>query len=230
MASTSATYDISQITRLWRGGTEKVTLTVREMTPWYCCCICLHKAVEPYCCPNGDVFCKECALEFILNHTERNHQEKQQVEESVQNIALFMKAQRIAEKIETNPEPNQTSQVPLTHHKVKKEKCKCPNCKKELKWKKMHSCIYSSNSDGPLCCGCGKLMIGDVKAYRLPCNHVVCDGCQTAIVETVHSCPKCTVPIKDMNDVILLGKTLLDQITTSGHVVVEKKGMVAPYY
>lgn len=57
----------------WRQTQQPVPLTAKELLPWDHCSICLNKAKNPTCCPSGDVFCRECALELLLQKQRDNH-------------------------------------------------------------------------------------------------------------------------------------------------------------
>ena len=156
------------------------------MNSWNTCSICLHAARNPYCCPNGDVFCKECILELILSNTEIK-KEKEEKQPDQKEIDMFLRNQRIAPN-DWNINENGTKIIKKNKRKVR---CLCPACKKRIKWKDMLQLEYDESKEGPICCGCEKIMNGNIKTERLACNHVICSDCFKYMVEVDKQCPKC---------------------------------------
>ncbi|OAL48158.1 hypothetical protein IQ07DRAFT_570542 [Pyrenochaeta sp. DS3sAY3a] len=49
-----------------RWGTQATRLTRDSFLPFGSCQLCLLPAVDPVCCPQGDLFCRECAMTNLL--------------------------------------------------------------------------------------------------------------------------------------------------------------------
>ncbi|OHT14722.1 hypothetical protein TRFO_02975 [Tritrichomonas foetus] len=228
MASSTATYSITNRTRtLWRGSTKKVTVDVHAMNSWNSCGICNHPAQHPVCCPSGDVFCKECMIEFLLEHTKsaKTTQHSTKDEKKTNDINLFMRTQRIAPKVDSQPE---NSRNIIVTEKRKKVRPKCPICSKKIGMKNLLNLEYKSDSSGPLCCGCENPMIGIVKAYRVPCGHALCESCVNRIAKIDMQCPKCAAKL-DKKEIMLLNKSVIDQVGVGGRIVLKAPGLIMPF-
>ncbi|TID15087.1 Bifunctional purine biosynthesis protein [Venturia nashicola] len=57
-------YERSLLSTAW--GSQRTRLSRDSFLPFGSCSLCLLPARDPVACPNGDVFCKECALNNIL--------------------------------------------------------------------------------------------------------------------------------------------------------------------
>ena len=225
MASSTKTYQITNRTRTeWRGSTQSVSLDPMSMNSWNTCSICLHAARNPYCCPNGDVFCKECSLELILSNTEIK-KEKEEKQPDQKEIDMFLRNQRIAPN-DWNINENGTKIIKKNKRKVR---CLCPACKKRIKWKDMLQLEYDESKEGPICCGCEKIMNGNIKTERLACNHVICSDCFKYMVEVDKQCPKCGKDIVQPEKSILLNKTLLSKIEAGGYITIKAEGTISSF-
>lgn len=204
MTSTTKIYMVTNRTRTeWRGTTPKVEVDLQSMNSWNCCGICNHPARCPVCCPHGDVFCKECILEFLLSNSSSSKT-----------------------KSSENSDHSST--------KKKKSKVLCPICSNKISFKSLldleyaedqSSSVPNGNAKDPLCCGCDKPMVGIIKAYRVPCSHVVCQDCYNQIIKVDMQCPKCTKKFTNQKEVILLNKSMIDQVNAGGKIVVKGRGV-----
>ncbi|KAH0785995.1 nitric oxide synthase-interacting protein [Histomonas meleagridis] len=195
------------------------------MGSWNCCSICYHPARIPYCCPNGDVFCKECILECLLSHPSAAKIKEKETNEK--DINLFLQTQKIA-PIEDNPVEQQEKAIPVKPQK-KRVKVRCPACKKRIKWNMMLPLSYAENSEGPICCGCQGALIGSCRAERLPCSHVICSECYNHMVSIDKQCPKCGQKFNSPDEAILLNKTVLEKIGSDGCISIKAAAMIAPF-
>lgn len=202
MTSTTKIYMVTNRTRTeWRGQTPKVEVDLHSMNSWNCCGICNHPARHPVCCPHGDVFCKECILEFLIKQSSSKSKSSENSDKST---------------------------------KKKKNKVPCPICSNQISFKSLLDLEYSEsqtsstpngNAKDPLCCGCDNSMVGIIKAYRVPCGHVVCQDCYNQLVKVDFQCPKCAKKFENQKDVILLNKSMIDQVNAGGKIVVKGKGV-----
>lgn len=203
MTSTTKIYNVTNRTRTeWRGTTPKVEVDLHAMNSWNCCGICNHPARNPVCCPHGDVFCKECILEFILNNSNSS-----------------------------KPKPSEHADH-SSSTKKKKNKISCPVCSNKINFKSLLNLVYNEsqsasngNAKDPLCCGCDNPMVGISKAYRIPCGHVVCTNCYNQMVKIDKQCPKCAEKIENEKEIILLNKSIIDQVNFGGKIVVKGRGV-----
>mmetsp|Transcript_13305 Transcript_13305/g.14701 ORF Transcript_13305/g.14701 Transcript_13305/m.14701 type:complete len:307 (+) Transcript_13305:26-946(+) len=63
----SAVFTYAERQRIGHWGTQKTKLGEDSQRRFEQCFICLHKAEKPACCPDGHIFCRECAIENLVN-------------------------------------------------------------------------------------------------------------------------------------------------------------------
>ncbi|KAF2821469.1 zinc finger-containing protein [Ophiobolus disseminans] len=74
-----------------RWGSQATRLTRDSFLPFGSCQLCLLPSVDPVCCPQGDLFCRECAMTNLLaqrkemKRLEKAH-ERQKIEEDDERI------------------------------------------------------------------------------------------------------------------------------------------------
>ena len=225
--SVKQTYCVTnRIRKLIRGSSNELTVDLHALNSWNCCGICNHPSRKPVCCPNGDVFCRTCILEYLVEHTKSSNNEKATEDAQKKKVDLFMQTQRVAPKVLPKNEEEPTL---VLGTKKKRVKPKCPVCQKKVAYKNFFDIIYQENNEGvPLCCGCEKTMQGIVKAYRAPCGHAICDACVEFFVNVDNQCPKCSQKTKP-DDIILLNKHVIDQVVAGGRVILKSPGLIMPY-
>lgn len=203
MASSTPIYVVSNRTRTeWRGKTPVVNVDLKDMNSWNCCGICNHPARHPVCCQQGDVFCKECILEYLLENSKKK------------------------------PKNHQSAKT--DDNSSKKQKIQCPVCSKQIGMKHLLTLIFPVHSHNaavpePLCSTCNTPLVGDTKAYRMPCGHVICEDCYNRIVKVDSICPKCNLQIDNLHDVVLLNKINIDQVGSNGKIAVKGKVVYMPF-
>lgn len=225
MASSTMTYVISNRTRKeWRGGTEKMSITENSLIPWFYCQICQHKVRNPYCCPCGDVFCKECIINYLLTNKSKKHEIVEKDAGKAEEIEKFMNMQRIV----PTQEHLKISESVKTKEKIKKtkkESVKCPVCSTKIKFSKLLSLEIDWDGDVPICMSCRKAITGSVRAKRLSCSHVICDKCYSTVAEKLKQCPRCNASI-NTEQTLLINKTTIDMRGPDGNIIIKHEGLV----
>ena len=220
MASTTQTYVISNRTRKeWRGGTEKIVISEKSLNPWNYCQICQHPAVHPYCCPKGDVFCKECIINFMLMNKPIKEKKEKKDKSKEKDIEKFLNLQRVI------PQELKHSESIERSIKEKKNKVCCPVCNSKIKLNKLHMLIFDCDNDNPMCSSCKKIINGSIYAKRLSCCHIVCNDCYSEIVEKLEQCPKCSASI-NLENTIILNKTIHDIKKPGGQIIITHADLV----
>lgn len=74
-----------------RWGTQATRLTRDSFLPFGSCQLCLLPAVDPVCCPQGDLFCRECAMTNLLAQRKEikrleKESERQKIEDADANL------------------------------------------------------------------------------------------------------------------------------------------------
>lgn len=187
-----------------RGGHSSVKIQPDTLQSWDSCGICLNKAEEPYSCPEGDVFCKECILQYILAFTKKKGKNMK------------------------NGDIGNDGHKKNSSYSKKSKHCKCPQCNKNIKWDKMKKCIFPQTTNGPQCVSCERIIAANLHANLLPCTHVICSECVNNIVKLDHKCPICNAEIPCLDDIIYLHRTCIQQIE-SGQIKLTKEEFIVPF-
>jgi len=191
--ATSRTYIISNKSRKeWRGGTQSLIVTPDLLKKWNQCGICLNTALDPYCCNNGDIFCKECILEYIINFGHNKESD---------------------------------SSEKKTNDKKRTQICRCPSCKKKIKWNKLLKVEITYNDDSPICPVCKKCISSTDTPLRLPCSHVFCEQCAHGSISNNQDCPLCSYNLSDAQSIVI-NKIVQDLKDPTGKITLKKEGLV----
>lgn len=83
-------------------GTQKVRLSSDSLRAWDACGLCLKLPKEPLVCPNGDMFCKYCIFESLLNqkeHIKKNTKKYEKQQQALENAKNQEEQEKIIQKI-----------------------------------------------------------------------------------------------------------------------------------
>ncbi|EAY06635.1 hypothetical protein TVAG_322550 [Trichomonas vaginalis G3] len=228
MAAYCKTYDISnEMRKKYRGGTVSMTVTEADLNPWYFCRICQHCAREPTCCPSGDVFCKECILDYILSHKAKKTSAVT-IDPNMKNeIDKFLDLQRIVPKSNPEAKIEKKPEVKPSHKKKSEKKVKvlCPQCNKKIKYQKLLDLTVVFDGDIPICKACGRQIVGETRAMRLDCSDVICNKCLSGIAKQTKQCPVCHKDI-NIDNTILLNKTVINLKQADGKIVISHQDLI----
>lgn len=221
-------YDISnaQISRL-RGTTSTVALSEEDLNPWYYCKICQHCAREPVCCKKGDVFCKECILNYIIMHKNKKYSVVEEDPNMKNQINKFLDLQRIVPQAGNEIQIQPKANIKKKTKKKLNEKIDvlCPQCNKKIKYQKLIPLIITFDNEIPICSSCQRQITGNSRGMRISCSHVICDKCATGIAKETKSCPVCHKEI-NFEKTILLNKTVIEMKNANGKILVQRNGIL----
>lgn len=83
-------------------GNKIKRLSKENIKQWNLCGLCMKLPKDPLCCPNGDIFCKDCIYKSLLNQKERAKYQLIQYELQKQKLKLIKKIKKKKEEINQN--------------------------------------------------------------------------------------------------------------------------------
>lgn len=202
-----------------------INITEEQLSPWYYCCICNHQSALPVCCINGDVFCKECLLRYMIENSTKVEKSVEIEDKDQKEINKFLDSQKII-SVKSDQEIDTNS---LKKEKMrKKRKAKCPRCFLKLKLSEILPLDFKYIDGEGACSICHKKLVGVYHAFRIGCSHIICGDCLKNCTGDKYECPICNIHT-NKDDIILLNKVILDKQDESGKIFLTKQKLATSY-
>jgi nitric oxide synthase-interacting protein len=183
------------------------------------CHVCLQVAVDPVCCLDGHLFCRECILTFIVTQRAqlaqqlKDHQASQEkkvqaekdllAEEQRKRVDEFERAASGIKRIKTELEakgstvdsafwlPNRTPDA-TSSAEAPKKKVICPAGEHPIVAKNLISVRWSKENDLCICKICSSSIAKATGVVLLrECGHAFCTKCYDQVSKKDKKCPEC---------------------------------------